>query len=68
MPWRRAIAMISSIAQGSPAKSTGMTTFVCGVMARSNASGSMFASPSRTSTRTGVAPQWTATLAVAENV
>ncbi len=45
-----------------------MIAFVRSVTASATAAGSMFRSPSRTSTKTGVAPVWTITFAVAGQV
>ena len=45
-----------------------MIAFVLSVTAAATAAGSMFRSPSRTSTKTGVAPVWTITFAVAGQV
>ena len=45
-----------------------MIAFVCSVTAAAISAGSMFRSPSRTSTNTGVAPVWTITFAVAGQV
>ena len=53
---------------GWPARSTGRITFVRSVIASATRAGSMFRSPSRTSTKIGVAPQCTITFAVAGHV
>ena len=45
-----------------------MIAFVRSVTAAATSAGSMFRSPSRTSTKTGVAPEWTITFAVAGQV
>src|SRR5262245_26021140 len=60
--------MSGSRSAGWPARSTGRTTFVFSVTASATRAGSMFRSSSRTSTKTGVAPEWTITLAVAGHV
>jgi len=66
--WRRAVAMIASSSHGCPAKSTGITAFVRGVIAASMASGSMFSVSASTSTNTGRAPRCTMTFAVEAKV
>src|SRR5262245_21690486 len=53
---------------GWPARSTGTIAFVLSVISSGTRSGSIFRSESRTSAKTGVAPAWTITLAVAGQV
>src|SRR5215204_1382748 len=62
------MAQIGSRSAGWPARWTGMIAFVRSVTPALTASGSMFRSDSRTSTKTGVAPAWTTTFAVAGQV
>src|SRR5262245_43226748 len=64
MPW----AMSGSSSAGWPARSTGTIAFVFSVTSWATCSASMFRSESRTSAKTGVAPAWTMTFAVAGQV
>src|SRR5918994_1727626 len=59
---------ISRRSSSRPARWTGMIAFVRSVMASAVRAGAMLRSESRTSTKTGVAPQWTITFAVAGQV
>src|SRR5436189_1840228 len=64
IPW----ASSGSRSAGWPARSTGTIAFVFSVTSAATWSGSMFRSESRTSAKTGVAPAWTITFAVAGHV
>ena len=61
-------AWIGSRSAGWPYRCTGMIAFVRGVTSSATRSGSTFRSESRTSAKTGVAPVWTITFAVAGHV
>ena len=65
---RQAEREIGSRSAGCPDRWTGMIAFVRGVTSPATRSGSMFRSVSRTSAKTGVAPVWTITFAVAGQV
>src|SRR5215218_7187442 len=56
------------MSHGWPAKCTGISAFVLSVTSSATWAGSMFRSDSRTSAKTGVAPAWTMTFAVAGHV
>src|SRR5918999_2683184 len=57
-----------SMSDGWPARCTGTIAFVLRVTSAATCSGSMFRSESRTSAKTGFAPVWTITFAVAGHV
>ena len=65
---QRRAPRIGSRSAGWPYRWTGMIAFVRGVTSSATRSGSMFRSESRTSAKTGVAPVWTITFAVAGHV
>ena len=64
----RPSARIGSRSAGCPARWTGMIAFVRSVTSAGISAGSMLRSPSRTSQKTGVAPQCSITFAVAGQV
>ncbi len=67
-PWRSARPTNASISHGRPAKCTGSSAAVRGVIAAATAAGSRFIVSGSTSASTGVAPVCKIALTVAQNV